>query len=154
MVLIRYEGPKGGPGMQEMLYPTSYIKSKGLGKVCALDYRWTVFRGHVGFEHRPCVARSGAGGSIGLVEEGDSIEIDIPNRSIQLAVSDATGGRRVAMETMRHAWQPIKRDRVVSVALACLCGADYECRHWRGARCQPGGTAQPHRCAATIMKTY
>ena len=119
VVLIRYEGPKGGPGMQEMLYPTSYIKSKGLGKVCALITDGRFSGGTSGLSIGHVSPEAAAGGSIGLVEEGDSIEIDIPNRSIHLAVSDAELARRRAEMHARgdKAWQPIKRDRVVSVAL-------------------------------------
>lgn len=119
VVIIRYEGPRGGPGMQEMLYPTSYIKSKGLGKVCALltDGRFSgattgLSIGHVSPE-------AAEGGAIGLVEEGDSIEIDIPARSIRVALSDeALAQRRAAMDAKgADAWKPVNRDRVVSAAL-------------------------------------
>ncbi|BBP05886.1 dihydroxy-acid dehydratase [Sulfuriferula plumbiphila] len=119
VVLIRYEGPKGGPGMQEMLYPTSYIKSKGLGKVCALITDGRFSGGTSGLSIGHVSPEAAEGGAIGLVEEGDSIEIDIPNRSIHLAVSDAElARRRTAMHARGdRAWQPLKRDRVVSVAL-------------------------------------
>ena len=120
VVVIRYEGPKGGPGMQEMLYPTSYLKSKDLGKVCALltDGRFSGGTSGLSIGHvSPEAARSGA---IGLVEEGDTIEIDIPNRSIMLAISDAEmTQRRVAMQAKgSRAWKPAtERQRKVSVAL-------------------------------------
>lgn len=119
VVLIRYEGPKGGPGMQEMLYPTSYIKSKGLGKVCALITDGRFSGGTSGLSIGHVSPEAAEGGTIGLVEEGDSIEIDIPNRSIHLAVTDAElVRRRTAMHARGDkAWQPVKRDRVVSVAL-------------------------------------
>jgi len=120
VVVIRYEGPKGGPGMQEMLYPTSYLKSKDLGKVCALltDGRFSGGTSGLSIGHvSPEAAR---GGAIGLVEEGDAIEIDIPNRSIMLAISDAEmTQRRVAMQTKgNRAWKPATEcQRKVSVAL-------------------------------------
>ena len=120
VVVIRYEGPKGGPGMQEMLYPTSYLKSKDLGKVCALltDGRFSGGTSGLSIGHvSPEAARSGA---IGLVEEGDTIEIDIPNRSIMLAISDAEmTQRRAAMQAKgNQAWKPAtERPRKVSVAL-------------------------------------
>ncbi len=118
VVLIRYEGPKGGPGMQEMLYPTSYIKSKGLGKACALITDGRFSGGTSGLSIGHVSPEAAQGGAIGLVEEGDIIEIDIPNRSIQLAVSDATlAARRVAMENHAHPWMPVNRNRAVSVAL-------------------------------------
>ncbi len=119
VVVIRYEGPKGGPGMQEMLYPTSYLKSKGLGAACALltDGRFSGGTSGLSIGHvSPEAAR---GGAIGLVEEGDAIEIDIPQRSITLAVPDAElVRRRAAMEAKgSRAWQPASRERHVSAAL-------------------------------------
>lgn len=119
IVLIRYEGPKGGPGMQEMLYPTSYIKSKGLGKVCALITDGRFSGGTSGLSIGHVSPEAAEGGTIGLVEEGDRIEIDIPNRSIHLAVTDVElARRREAMHARGDmAWQPIKRERAVSVAL-------------------------------------
>ena len=118
VVLIRYEGPKGGPGMQEMLYPTSYIKSKGLGKACALITDGRFSGGTSGLSIGHVSPEAAQGGAIGLVEEGDMIEIDIPNRSIHLAVSDATlAARRVAMENHAQPWMPVNRNRAVSVAL-------------------------------------
>jgi dihydroxy-acid dehydratase len=119
VVVIRYEGPRGGPGMQEMLYPTSYLKSKGLGKVCALltDGRFSGGTSGLSIGHASPEAEEG--GAIGLVEEGDTIEIDIPKRTIHLAVSDAEmANRRAAMEAKGSAaWKPVQRERLVSEAL-------------------------------------
>jgi dihydroxy-acid dehydratase len=119
VVLIRYEGPRGGPGMQEMLYPTSYIKSKGLGKACALvtDGRFSGGTSGLSIGHVSPVAA--VGGAIALVEENDTIEIDIPNRSINLAVSgEVLAHRRATMEKRgADAWKPLGRQRVVSQAL-------------------------------------
>ncbi len=119
VVLIRYEGPKGGPGMQEMLYPTSYLKSKGLGKSCALITDGRFSGGTSGLSIGHCSPEAAEGGTIGLVEEGDTIEIDIPGRRIQVALSDETlRERHQAMaERGAKAWQPVARDRVVSQAL-------------------------------------
>ncbi|TLS74453.1 dihydroxy-acid dehydratase [Mariprofundus erugo] len=119
IVIIRYEGPKGGPGMQEMLYPTSYLKSKGLGKVCALLTDGRFSGGTSGLSIGHASPEAAEGGAIGLVEEGDKIEIDIPNRSIQLVVSDEElASRRAAMDAKgAAAWKPVDRDRYVSKAL-------------------------------------
>jgi len=119
VVVIRYEGPKGGPGMQEMLYPTAYLKSKGLGKVCALLTDGRFSGGTSGLSIGHVSPEAAGGGAIGLVEEGDTIEIDIPNRSIALAVSaDEMSRRRTAMEARgNRAWKPVSRERHVSVAL-------------------------------------
>ena len=119
IVLIRYEGPKGGPGMQEMLYPTSYLKSKGLGKLCALVTDGRFSGGSSGLSIGHVSPEAAEGGAIGLVEEGDRIEIDIPARSIHLAVSDAELARRRAamVERGAEAWQPGPRKRRVSMAL-------------------------------------
>jgi dihydroxy-acid dehydratase len=92
VVVIRYEGPRGGPGMQEMLYPTSYLKSKGLGKDCALLTDGRFSGGSSGLSIGHVSPEAAEGGAIGLVEDGDRIEIDIPNRSIHLAVDEATHG--------------------------------------------------------------
>jgi len=118
-VIIRYEGPKGGPGMQEMLYPTSYIKSKGLGKSCALFTDGRFSGGSSGLVIGHASPEAAEGGAIGLIEDGDTIEIDIPNRSIHLAISDADmASRRAAMEAKgKAAWKPAHRQRVVSQAL-------------------------------------
>ncbi len=119
VVLIRYEGPKGGPGMQEMLYPTSYLKSKGLGKACALVTDGRFSGGSSGLSIGHVSPEAAEGGLIGLVEDGDHIEIDIPNRSIRLAVADdILAERRAAMELRGPlAWQPVNRERYVSTAL-------------------------------------
>jgi dihydroxy-acid dehydratase len=119
IVVIRYEGPKGGPGMQEMLYPTSYLKSKGLGKACALLTDGRFSGGTSGLSIGHASPEAAEGGAIGLVEEGDSIEIDIPNRTIHLAVSAETlQSRREAMDAKgASAWKPLNRDRTVSAAL-------------------------------------
>ncbi|WP_300450613.1 dihydroxy-acid dehydratase [Accumulibacter sp.] len=120
VVVIRYEGPKGGPGMQEMLYPTSYLKSKGLGKVCALLTDGRFSGGTSGLSIGHVSPEAAEGGAIGLVEEGDLIEIDIPGRRIHLAISDAElASRRAAMDARGEAaWQPATtRRRAVSRAL-------------------------------------
>jgi dihydroxy-acid dehydratase len=119
VVLIRYEGPKGGPGMQEMLYPTSYLKSKGLGKACALITDGRFSGGTSGLSIGHCSPEAAEGGVIGLVEPGDTIEIDIPRRKIHLAVPvEELERRREAMEAKGEAaWQPLQRQRQVSQAL-------------------------------------
>ena len=119
IVIIRYEGPKGGPGMQEMLYPTSYLKSKGLGKVCALLTDGRFSGGTSGLSIGHASPEAAEGGAIGLVEDGDIIEIDIPNRSIYLVVSDdVMAERRVVMKAKgKDAWKPVDRQRPVSKAL-------------------------------------
>ncbi len=120
VVLIRYEGPRGGPGMQEMLYPTSYLKSKGLGKACALVTDGRFSGGSSGLSIGHVSPEAAEGGTIGLVEEGDIIEIDIPNRKIHLDVDDATlAKRRKKMEQKGDkAWKPEEiRKRKVSKAL-------------------------------------
>jgi dihydroxy-acid dehydratase len=120
VVLIRYEGPRGGPGMQEMLYPTSYLKSKGLDKACALVTDGRFSGGSSGLSIGHVSPEAAEGGAIGLVEEGDTIEIDIPNRSIRLAAPDAEIARRRAlMDGLNGAgWKPKEaRKRHVSQAL-------------------------------------
>ena len=119
IVVIRYEGPKGGPGMQEMLYPTSYLKSKGLGKACALLTDGRFSGGTSGLSIGHVSPEAAEGGTIGLVNEGDTIEIDIPNRSIHLAVDFAElEKRREAMVSRgNQAWKPVNRERQVSAAL-------------------------------------
>ena len=120
VVIVRYEGPKGGPGMQEMLYPTSYLKSKGLGKACALLTDGRFSGGTSGLSIGHASPEAAAGGNIGLVESGDMIKIDIPNRSINVALTDAElASRRAAMEAKgSDAWKPVKqRPRKVSTAL-------------------------------------
>ncbi len=119
VVIIRYEGPKGGPGMQEMLYPTTYLKSKGLGKQCALLTDGRFSGGTSGLSIGHASPEAAEGGAIGLVEEGDIINIDIPNRTINMEVSEADlAARRAAMEAReRNAWKPVSRERHVSPAL-------------------------------------
>jgi dihydroxy-acid dehydratase len=119
VVLIRYEGPRGGPGMQEMLYPTSYLKSRGLGKACALLTDGRFSGGTSGLSIGHISPEAAEGGTIALVNEGDRIEIDIPNRSIRVAVTDRElAARREEMEARGpHAWKPVHRERVVSPAL-------------------------------------
>jgi dihydroxy-acid dehydratase len=119
VVIIRYEGPKGGPGMQEMLYPTSYLKSKGLGKSAALLTDGRFSGGSSGLVIGHASPEAAEGGTIGLVEDGDTIEIDIPARTIHLAVSDEVlAQRRAAMQARGDkAWKPVARERVVSQAL-------------------------------------
>jgi dihydroxy-acid dehydratase len=119
VVLIRYEGPKGGPGMQEMLYPTSYLKAKGLGKACALLTDGRFSGGTSGLSIGHASPEAAEGGAIGLIEEGDIIIIDIPNRVIKADVTDIVlGERRIAMEAKGDdAWQPVGREREVSLAL-------------------------------------
>lgn len=117
VVVVRYEGPKGGPGMQEMLYPTSYIKSKGLGKACALLTDGRFSGGTSGLSIGHCSPEAAAGGAIGLVQNGDRIRIDIPNRSINVLVSDEELARRRAEQNAKG-WKPAKpRPRKVSAAL-------------------------------------
>lgn len=117
VVVIRYEGPKGGPGMQEMLYPTSYLKSLGLGKDCALITDGRFSGGTSGLSIGHISPEAAEGGAIGLIEEGDTIEIDIPNRTINVAVDDAElAKRREAMDA--KGWKPAEqRTRKVSSAL-------------------------------------
>ena len=117
VVIVRYEGPKGGPGMQEMLYPTSYLKSKGLAKSCALLTDGRFSGGTSGLSIGHASPEAAEGGTIGLVRDGDRIEIDIPGRSIHLAVPDDELARRRAEQDARG-WHPAEeRPRKVSVAL-------------------------------------
>jgi dihydroxy-acid dehydratase len=119
VVVIIYEGPRGGPGMQEMLYPTSYLKSKGLGKACALVTDGRFSGGSSGLSIGHVSPEAAEGGLIGLVQDGDRIEIDIPARSINLAVEEAElKRRREAMQARgENAWKPAKRARKVTTAL-------------------------------------
>jgi len=117
IVVVRYEGPKGGPGMQEMLYPTSYIKSKGLGKACALLTDGRFSGGTSGLSIGHVSPEAAAGGAIGLVRNGDRIRIDIPNRSINVLVSAEEMARRRAEQDAKG-WKPAQpRPRKVSAAL-------------------------------------
>ena len=138
VVLIRYEGPRGGPGMQEMLYPTSYIKSKGLGKACALVTDGRFSGGTSGLSIGHVSPEAAEGGLIGLVEEGDRIEIDIPARRIHLAVADdVLAARRAAME--RQGRQGLEAGGAQAQGLdraQGLCGLDDERGQGRGARCR------------------
>jgi dihydroxy-acid dehydratase len=117
VVVVRYEGPKGGPGMQEMLYPTSYIKSKGLGKACALLTDGRFSGGTSGLSIGHCSPEAAAGGAIGLVRNGDRIRIDIPNRTIDVLLSDEELAKRRAEQNAKG-WKPEQpRPRKVSAAL-------------------------------------
>ncbi|MEU6137822.1 dihydroxy-acid dehydratase [Nocardioides sp. NPDC047086] len=118
VVVIRYEGPKGGPGMQEMLYPTSFLKGRGLGQKCALITDGRFSGGTSGLSIGHVSPEAAGGGLIALIEDGDQISIDIPNRSISLDVDDIVlGERRVAQEKREKPYTPANRDRKVSAAL-------------------------------------
>ncbi|WP_112133994.1 dihydroxy-acid dehydratase [Glycomyces dulcitolivorans] len=118
VVVIRYEGPKGGPGMQEMLYPTSFLKGRGLGRKCALITDGRFSGGTSGLSIGHVSPEAAGGGLIALVETGDLIEIDIPNRKLELKVTDAVlTERRLAQEKREQPYTPVDRDRVVSRAL-------------------------------------
>ena len=117
VVVIRYEGPRGGPGMQEMLYPTSYLKSKGLGKACALLTDGRFSGGTSGLSIGHVSPEAAEGGTIGLVREGDMIEIDIPNRTINLEVDQGDARARRAEQDAKG-WKPAEqRKRKVTTAL-------------------------------------
>ncbi len=119
VVVIRYEGPKGGPGMQEMLYPTSYLKSVHLGKECALITDGRFSGGTAGLSIGHISPEAASGGAIGLIEDGDIIEIDIPERTINVACSDEELAKRRAAEEAKggKAFCPVGREREVSTAL-------------------------------------
>ncbi|WP_426510552.1 dihydroxy-acid dehydratase [Dactylosporangium sp. McL0621] len=118
VVVIRYEGPKGGPGMQEMLYPTSFLKGRGLGRACALITDGRFSGGTSGLSIGHISPEAAGGGLIALVEDGDRIDIDIPARSIQLVVSDeALAARKIAQEKRERPYTPLDRERPVSAAL-------------------------------------
>ncbi|MEU0552967.1 dihydroxy-acid dehydratase [Dactylosporangium sp. NPDC006015] len=118
VVVIRYEGPKGGPGMQEMLYPTSFLKGRGLGRACALITDGRFSGGTSGLSIGHISPEAAGGGLIALVEDGDRIEIDIPHRSISLVVDeDVLTARRVAQEKRERPYTPLDRQRPVSAAL-------------------------------------
>ncbi len=118
VVVIRYEGPKGGPGMQEMLYPTSYLKSKGLGKSCALITDGRFSGGTSGLSIGHCSPEAASKGGIGLIKDNDQIAIDIPNRRINVLISDEELSARFdEMEARPSPWQPQERERVVSTSL-------------------------------------
>ena len=115
VVVIRYEGPKGGPGMQEMLYPTSYLKSKRLGRECALITDGRFSGGTSGLSIGHVSPEAAAGGVIAVVEDGDQITIDIPNRAIRLEVDDKTLKKRLGAK--KGVFRPQNRERNVSKAL-------------------------------------
>ncbi len=118
VVVVRYEGPRGGPGMQEMLYPTSYIKARGLGKDCALFTDGRFSGGTSGLSIGHASPEAAEGGAIALIRDGDMIDIDIPNRTVNLRVDDAELTRRRQQEDARSdGWQPRDRQRQVSAAL-------------------------------------
>ena len=118
VIVIRYEGPKGGPGMQEMLYPTSYLKSKGLDKVCALITDGRFSGGTSGLSIGHVSPEAASKGAIGLIQEDDPVTIDIPSRTLALAISDEElAERHRQMEASEKAWQPACRDRSVTSAL-------------------------------------
>ena len=119
VVVITHEGPKGGPGMQEMLYPTSYIKARQLGKKCALITDGRFSGGTSGLSIGHISPEAASGGNIGLVRDGDIIEIDIPNRSMNVLVSDEelTARRNEELARGKDAFKPKDRNRVVSKAL-------------------------------------
>ncbi|MBK1719574.1 dihydroxy-acid dehydratase [Thiocystis violacea] len=131
VLIIRYEGPKGGPGMQEMLYPTSYLKSKGLGKACALITDGRFSGGTSGLSIGHVSPEAAEGGLIGLVEEGDRIEIDIPNRRIHLDVPDVdlVERREFMLSKAGQAWRPVARRREVSSALQAYAALTTSAAH-------------------------
>ncbi|MDO5741446.1 MAG: dihydroxy-acid dehydratase [Vagococcus sp.] len=129
IVVIRYEGPSGGPGMQEMLYPTSFLKGRGLGKKCALITDGRFSGGTSGISVGHISPEAANGGVIGLIEDGDRIIIDVNREELTLDVSeDELQRRREAMEARENPWKPLKREREVSAALklyaACALSAD------------------------------
>ncbi|MBS4104139.1 dihydroxy-acid dehydratase, partial [Tsukamurella paurometabola] len=118
VVVVRYEGPKGGPGMQEMLHPTSFLKGQGLGKVCALITDGRFSGGTSGLSIGHISPEAAAGGVIGLVEDGDRIRIDVHTRALELLVDDdELARRRAKMEASERPWQPKDRQRTVTTAL-------------------------------------
>ena len=131
MVVIRYEGPKGGPGMQEMLYPTSYIKSMGLGKDCALLTDGRFSGGTSGLSIGHVSPEAAEGGAIALLQEGDLIRIDIPNRTIDVKVPDAElAERRKQAEALGpEAYRPPNRQRPVSQALQAYAALTTSAAH-------------------------
>ena len=118
VVVVRYEGPKGGPGMQEMLYPTSFLKGRGLGRACALITDGRFSGGTSGLSIGHVSPEAAGGGLIALVRDGDEIAIDIPNRSVELLVSpEELDARRVEQDKRDRPYTPVNRDRPVSAAL-------------------------------------
>jgi dihydroxy-acid dehydratase len=132
VVVIRYEGPRGGPGMQEMLYPTSYLKAKGLGKACALVTDGRFSGGTSGLSIGHVSPEAAEGGAIGLIETGDTIRIDIPKRAIQLVLSDEElESRRRNMDARgAGAWRPMEiRKRHVTPALQAYAAMTTSAAH-------------------------
>lgn len=118
VVVVRYEGPAGGPGMQEMLHPTAFLKGAGLGKVCALITDGRFSGGSSGISVGHISPEAAAGGTIGLVETGDEILIDVHERKLELLVDDEVlAERRAKMEASEKPWQPVNRERPVTAAL-------------------------------------
>ncbi|GDY31847.1 dihydroxy-acid dehydratase [Gandjariella thermophila] len=118
VLVVRYEGPAGGPGMQEMLHPTAFLKGAGLGKVCALITDGRFSGGSSGISVGHISPEAADGGAIGLVEDGDQVLIDVPSRRLQLLVDDEVlAERRAKMESSERPWQPVDRQRPVSAAL-------------------------------------
>ncbi|GAB3583478.1 dihydroxy-acid dehydratase [Calidifontibacter terrae] len=118
VIVVRYEGPSGGPGMQEMLHPTAFLKGTGMGKKCALVTDGRFSGGSSGISVGHVSPEAAQGGLIGLVEDGDEILIDVRTRTLQVNVDDETlAARRAKMEASEHPWQPIDRDRPVTAAL-------------------------------------
>ncbi|WP_433671901.1 dihydroxy-acid dehydratase [Nocardia sp. CA-136227] len=118
VIVVRYEGPRGGPGMQEMLHPTSFLKGVGLGKVCALITDGRFSGGTSGLSIGHMSPEAAGGGSIGLIENGDRIHIDVHTRALELLVpEDVLAERRVKMEASERPWQPVNRERPVTTAL-------------------------------------
>jgi dihydroxy-acid dehydratase len=154
VVVIRYEGPRGGPGMQEMLYPTSYLKSKGLGKACALITDGRFSGGTSGLSIGHASPEAAEGGTIGLVRDGDRIEIDIPNRRIHLAVDDAELERRRAeqqargLRDARHQRRQGRRatDLTLIGRRMTMCSAGGKSCPWRCQRSQSGSRTLTKHC--------
>ncbi|WP_255375510.1 dihydroxy-acid dehydratase [Saccharomonospora sp. CUA-673] len=118
VIVVRYEGPAGGPGMQEMLHPTAFLKGSGLGKKCALITDGRFSGGSSGISVGHISPEAAAGGVIGLVENGDRIRIDVHERSLELLVDDAVlAERRAKMDASERPWQPVERQRPVTMAL-------------------------------------
>jgi dihydroxy-acid dehydratase len=118
VLVIRYEGPAGGPGMQEMLHPTAFLKGAGLGKACALITDGRFSGGSSGLSIGHISPEAAAGGTIGLVQDGDQIRIDVHGRKLELLVEpEVLAERRAKMDASEHPWQPVDRQRTVTAAL-------------------------------------
>ena len=138
VLVVRYEGPAGGPGMQEMLYPTAFLKGAGLGKECALITDGRFSGGTSGLSIGHVSPEASAGGTIGLVEDGDTIEIDVHSRKLNLAVSvDVLAKRRAKMDAFERPWRPTNRDRQVTKALLTYAQLRKLRLHRRYPRYQP-----------------